>query len=295
LRISYSVNKDNNTQYAIRNIKQENGMPKRPSAYFRPQSLDEALSLLSRPQAMALAGGTALLASDVNGEVVDLQELGLDQVEFLNGRLLAGTMVRLAALAEYLEENGRREDPTTLLSKAIRQAGPNTFRNAATLGGVIASRPADSELLAALLVLEAELTLQTAGRPAATLSLSDYLAADERPAGLITEIAIPWQNGQAISERVARTPADYPIVSITAWQPDGGTVRLAATGIRQRPLRLATAEDALANGLVEDATLAKAAAAASQASNHPGDFRGDTAYRAQMAAVLTRRVLTQIQ
>ena len=46
---------------------------------------------------------------------------------------------------------------TPLLQKAIHQAGPNTYRNAATIGGVCASRLADSELLAALLVLEADL------------------------------------------------------------------------------------------------------------------------------------------
>jgi CO/xanthine dehydrogenase FAD-binding subunit len=28
-----------------------------------------------------------------------------------------------------------------------------------------------------------------------------------------------------------------------------------------------------------------------QATDHPGDFRGDAAYRAEMVAVLTRRVL----
>ena len=34
--------------------------------------------------------------------------------------------------------------------------------------------------------------------------------------------------------------------------------------------------------------------AAAAASSHPGDFRGDAAYRADMAAVLTRRVLMQL-
>jgi CO/xanthine dehydrogenase FAD-binding subunit len=37
--------------------------------------------------------------------------------------------------------------------------------------------------------------------------------------------------------------------------------------------------------------IAAAAEAARAATTHPGDFRGDAAYRAEMAAVLTRRVL----
>ncbi|HQF70114.1 MAG TPA: xanthine dehydrogenase family protein subunit M, partial [Promineifilum sp.] len=93
-------------------------------------------------------------------------------------------------------------------------------------------------------------------------------------------------------ERVARTPADAPIVSVTLWRPDGGAVRLAATGISPRPMRLRAAEAALGDGTAE--AVAAAAEAARAAALHPGDFRGDAAYRAEMAAVLTRRVLQSL-
>jgi CO/xanthine dehydrogenase FAD-binding subunit len=261
--------------------------------------LDEALLLLARPDMVALAGGTTLLAGAVPeppvlaGGVVDLQDLGLNQVKVAGGRLVVGAMVRLVEVAAYLEQNGRPGEAAALLSTAIRQAGPNTFRNAATMGGVIGGRPADSELLAALLVLEADLMLQWAGVEPFTLSLAEYLAAGERPVGLITEIGLPWQTGQGASERVARTPADYPIVAVTGWRPDGGTIRLAATGISARPVRLGAAEAALVDDL-DDNAIEQAGAAARGSSDHPGDFRGDRAYRAEMAAVLTRRVLRQL-
>jgi CO/xanthine dehydrogenase FAD-binding subunit len=279
--------------YSLRNAQQEITMPQKPSGYHRPQILAEALSLLTRPDTLPLAGGTTLLAGDVNGAVVDLQDLGLDQTELAGSRLVVGAMIRLADMAAFLEQNGRPGDPAALLQMATRQAGPNTFRNAGTLGGLIAGRPADSELLAALLVLEAELTLQWAGQEPFTLSLADYLSAGERPVGLITEVTLSWQTGQGASERVARTPADDPIVAITGWRPAGGTIRLAATGISERPLRLTAAEAALANGL-DDSTIEQASTAAHDSPTHPGDFRGDAAYRAEMAAVLVRRVLAQL-
>jgi CO/xanthine dehydrogenase FAD-binding subunit len=166
-----------------------------------------------------------------------------------------------------------------LLQQAIHYSGPNTYRNAATLGGTIASRLPDSELLAALLVLEAQLHLANGE----AMSLVDYLAAGERPSTLIIAVTIPWANGQGRSERVARTPADYPIVSITLWQPEEGSGRLAATGLGERPFRLTTAEAHLNDSQA-------AAAAAQSANQHPGDFRGNAAYRAEMAAVLTKRV-----
>lgn len=269
-------------------------MSKRPSGYFRPKSLEEALTLLARPDTRPLAGGTTLLAGDVSGEVVDLQDLGLNQLKLAEGWLVLGATTRLTDLADFLSHNGRPHDPATLLLKAIRQAGPNTFRNAATVGGLMAARPADSELLAAFLVVDAELTWQWAGAEPAHLSLADYLAAEEprlAGAGLITEVKLNWPAGQGHSERVARTPADYPIVSITAWQPEDGPLRLAATGISDRPVRMAAAEAVLAGNGLSDEAIQQASDAARASSQHPGDFRGDADYRAEMAAVLTRRLL----
>jgi len=260
-------------------------VPQKPTDYYRPDNLDEALRLLSQPDVFPLAGGTKLLTGDVTGAVVDLQNLGLNQIGLANGELHVGATTTLTTLAESLPDGG----PADLLRQLIRQAGPNTYRNAATLGGVIASRRPDSELLAGLLALAATLTFDGSSVP--SMSLADYLAAGERPSPLITAIAIAWQDGQGRSERVARTPADYPIVSVTLWQPQGGSPRLAATGIGERPFRLTAAESHLKNG-INDTTIQAAAQAAQAAGHHPGDFRGSAAYRAEMTAVLTKRVLT---
>jgi CO/xanthine dehydrogenase FAD-binding subunit len=264
-------------------------MPKRATAYYRPKTIEEALDLLTQPDTVPLAGGTSLLAGDVEAAVVDLQALGLDQIRVSEDEMYIGAMVRLADWFTYLADNFQSRSPAKLLQNAIHRAGPNTYRHAATTGGVAAARLPDSELLAAMLVLEGVLFLQSPEEQ--TISLADYLALAERPSGLITEIRLSWTSGQGLSERVARTPADYPIVSITTWQPDGLPPRLAATGIDDRPIRLKKSEEILAAGLTAEAVSLAAAAAAGRCL-HPGDFRGDTAYRSKMAAVLTGRVLT---
>ncbi|MBK8987925.1 MAG: FAD binding domain-containing protein [Chloroflexi bacterium] len=262
-------------------------MPQKPDAYYRPDNLPEALRLLSQPNVFVLAGGTNLLTGDVAGAVVDLQGLGLNQIQHTAVTLHLGATVTLANLVDWLREQADPTGMAGLLLQAIRQAGPNTYRHAATVGGVIASRLPDSELLAALLVLETGLEMQTP--EPASLTLADYLLAEERPSGLITHVVIPWGSGRFAAERVARTPADAPIVSVTGWQPEGGRPRLAATGIGPRPTRLAQAEAALAAG---DA--AAAVQASQSAGHHPGDFRGDAAYRQEMTAVLARRVLAEL-
>jgi carbon-monoxide dehydrogenase medium subunit len=219
--------------------------------------------------------------------MVDLQALGLNRI-LLSENLQVGATAKLADLVDFLRSNS--SGAGLLLRKAIHQAGPNTYRHAATLGGIVASRLPDNELLAALLVLEAQLSLRTP--EVMSISLLDYLGAEERPPGLITDITVPWTEGEGASQRVARTPADYPIVSITLWQPATSVPRLAATGIGGRPLRLVEAEKELKDGITEEAIQA-AATAARAANRHPGDFRGGAGYRAHMAAVLTRRLLRE--
>ncbi len=267
-------------------------MPKNPTAYYRPTSVDEALRLLRQPNTVPLAGGTSLLATEAGTDaaVVDLQDAGLNTLNWADdGRLLRlGAMTHLTDLDEFLAPLTNLEGEVALLRDALRRAGPNTYRNAATVGGIVASRLPDSELLAALLVLDATVSLRLPSPE--IISLAAYLADDDPPPGLITELIIDWPPGRGRAERVARTPADYPIVSVALWQPRDGGPRLAATGIGPRPMRLTAAEAALRGG-VNEATIAAAAEAARAAAHHPGDFRGDAAYRADMAAVLTRRVL----
>lgn len=265
-------------------------MPATPIAYHRPHKLTEALKLLQRPEARPLAGGTWLLATEFAGEAIDLQELGLNQINWDDSdQLSVGAMTRLADLDAFLAASEPAQGPQTLLRQAIRHAGPNTRRHAATIGGTIAARLPDSELLAALLVLESQVTMQQP-ETANTLSLADYLAVPEQSPGLITAVTIPFTAGYGDLARVARTPADDPIVTVLLWQPEGGGLRLAATGVATRPGRLPEVEQAVRASLSAE-SIEQAAAAARAAVVHPGDFRGDAAYRAEMAAVLTRRLL----
>jgi carbon-monoxide dehydrogenase medium subunit len=270
-------------------------MPKKPGAYHRPKNLAEALQLLAQPDSVALAGGTKLLASEEGlqvDNVIDLQALGLNQIEAARDNLHAGATCTLKEFADTLAREYADEPLSTLLQQAVKREGPNTYRNAATLGGTVASRLPDSELLAALLVVDARLVFARSPDPQEE-SLNVYLKAEDPLNELISGVQIPWTGGRGAAERVARTPADYPIVSIVAWQPAGEAFRLAATGISSLPIRLFSAEEFLTEDLNEDVINA-AARMAKESADHPGDFRGDAAYRAQMAEVLTRRALISL-
>jgi probable selenate reductase FAD-binding subunit len=252
--------------------------------YHRPDRPEDALALLNQSGAVPLAGGTTLLATPDSQleQVVDLQELQWRTISAEANWLRLGSLATLADVASADLLLGAAGD---LLRQAALRAGPNTYRNAATLGGLIASRPEASELLAALLVLRAELVL--AGSPPESVPLEQYLA---EPRGLIEAIRLPWpQEGRGAAQSIGRTPADTPIVHVVAWVA-GADARLAAGGVGPQVLRLTQAEQIWEGGAGEAAAAAEAAVAEVAPQ---GDFRGSAEYRQAMLGVLVKRALAQ--
>jgi CO/xanthine dehydrogenase FAD-binding subunit len=251
--------------------------------YHRPETPEAALALLRQDGAVPLAGGTTVLAAPDERveQVVDLQALTWREIAVADGWLRLGSLVTLAEIESSAVVAGPASD---LLRQAAHRAGPNTFRNAATVGGLIASRPAVSDLLAVLLVLGAELEL--AGAETATCPLEAY-PSSPLP-GLIAAVRVPWPlAGAGALEAVGRTPADAPIVHVAAWAGPAG-VRVAAGGVGPRVLRLAAAEAALA---AAPDVLAAAVGATMSSVDPVGDFRGTAEYRRAMVGVLLRRAL----
>lgn len=239
------------------------------TAYHRPTTVAEALRLLARPgmNTAAIAGGTFFVPRRNEGvdEVVDLQALSLDGVEYGPDRLTLGAMVRLQTLVND-------DRAPALLRDAARREGPNTFCHAGTVGGAIVAAGWESEFLAALLVFEADVEIQTPGGSRA-LPLPDVLAG--APAalngGLLAAVSLRT-GGRTAAERVARTPADKPIVAAVGRLDGAGRLRLALCGVAETPV------------LVDPARLDSLAP--------PADFRGSAEYRREMAAALAKRVAT---
>ncbi|MCE7985730.1 MAG: hypothetical protein DYG89_31515 [Caldilinea sp. CFX5] len=250
----------------------------RVKEYHRPDSVTAALTLLGRPgvTSVVLAGGTQitpqLVASDYAADtevdaVVDLQAVGLTQVECHGDRLTLGAMVRVQTLVETA-------DAPALVREMAQREGPNTLRHVATIGGLVVNGNPESECLAALLLFDAEVQIQSRSGEK-RMGLADLLAHGRASldGGLVTAITITT-TGKTASDRVARTPADAPIVAALARQTDDGNVRLALCGVAATPC------------LVNPDAVA--------ALTPPADFRGSSAYRRQMAVTLSRRVIAQI-
>lgn len=232
--------------------------------YHRPNSIEAALSLLEADGAAALGGGTVLSHQQGPRTVVDLQALGLDQITATDTHTTAGAMVRLQDLIESPET-------PALVAEAAGREGPNTLRNAATVGGVVACGDWESELLAALLAHDATVTMQrSTGSEEVTLE-DAFTGRDART--LITKVRIAT-GGEGASARTGRTPADESIVSVYGRRDAAGNTRLAMSGVAAVPVLV---DHDQVNDL-----------------DPPGDFRGSPGYRRELARILGRRVLDEI-
>lgn len=114
-----------------------------PFELAQPRKLDDALTLLAEPGAVALAGGTDLLDRmkehlDAPKLLVSLKHLGLDQVSFDKGAgLKLGALTTLAAVATHPDV---RAQYPALAESAAHAATPN-IRGQGTLGGSLSQRP----------------------------------------------------------------------------------------------------------------------------------------------------------
>ncbi len=237
--------------------------------YHRPSNVAEALQLLSRPNVNTtlMGGGTRLVAhmDEQIEEIVDLQNVGLAEINYQPPRLTLGAMVRLQTIVDDVRL-------PALLRQTARQELPSTLRNMATIGGLVVSACAESELLAALLVYEATVQIETAYE-LKSMSLTDFWGdvPTSLVCGIVTSVSLAI-SGQTTTDRVARTPMDKAIVAAVARQTDDGNLYLALCGVAKTPI------------LVNQTNI-------QEQIDPPHDFRGSAEYRRKMAEVLVKRVI----
>jgi CO/xanthine dehydrogenase FAD-binding subunit len=247
------------------------------TAYHRPKTLDEALTLLAQPNILPLGGGTLLAARRPTAhpiEVVDLQSLGLDSINKKGNELQLGATVTLQQLLES-------EDCPDALKSALRLEAPLNLRNSATVAGTLVSCDGRSTFATTMLALDAKLDIRNSLDDSRISNLGDFLPL--RPRGLITSITIPL-NVKLAFEYVSRTPADKPIVCVALTQWNSGRTRLAVGGYGKNPM------------LAMDGTESEGLETAARNAFHEAtDEWASAEYRMDVGATLAKRCLENIQ
>jgi CO/xanthine dehydrogenase FAD-binding subunit len=195
--------------------------------YHRPQTLEQGMALISRtkPRTLPLGGGTSLSHRQPESvEVVDLQALGLNQINKTGNNLEIGATATIQQLIEY---DGL---PAALLP-ALKLEAPLNIRNAASIAGTLVTSDGRSTLATIMMALDAKLIIQPDAQELSVGSLLP-LRTSLLQGKLITTIIIPV-NVKVAFDYISRTPSDKPIVCATLVRWSSGRTRLSLGGMEK--------------------------------------------------------------
>ena len=249
------------------------------TTYHRPQTLDEALTLLTQANTFPLGGGTLLASrhgTTDSVQVVDLQALGLNSLIRNGNNLELGATLTLQALLES-------EHCPAALKSALKLEAPLNIRNAATVAGTLIACDGRSTFASVLLAMDAKIEqalFDNSKIEYRVTNVGDFLPL--RSTNLIMKVIIPL-NVKLAFESVAKTPADKPIVCASLAQWNSGRTRLVLGGYGKSPM------------LAMDGTEANGAETAARNTYHEAtDEWASAEYRIDVAATLAKRCLENL-
>lgn len=271
--------------------------------YVAPRTVAEAVAVLAErgDDTSLLAGGQSLMPLMnmrlARPEVLlDVNGLGeLASWELAGDRLTVGALVRAADLERAAQV--RAEHPA--LVGAISHIGHPQIRNRTTIGGNVAHADPSSELPGMLAALDGSVEL-TSHRGSRTLPWSEFFVSvfmtAREPDEMVTSVTFPLLEGWDVSfSEMARRHGDFPIVALTvATRTEGGVLsglRVAATGVSDRPVRLTEVEEAAVGRRLDGALVADLVDLARAAIDPQPDGAGSAEYRKYLLGTLLERSL----
>lgn len=269
-----------------------------------PRSLDEALTACGASEPpMLLAGGTVALIDIRAGKLDPRMVVSLDRVPGLREITRDGQALVIGArttVTDLLESPLIAELAPSLAEAAGMFAGL-MVRNAATVGGNIATGSPAADLVPPLMALDAQVELTRAGATR-QVPLAEFYTGYKRnvrtPGEIITRVILPDpQSGDHSSfYKLARRKGDAITVvgvAVTVRLKDGvcSRARIALASVAPMPVRATTAEIQLEGRPLTVEIIEAAAAAAETASSPIDDVRASGVYRRKMVRVLVRRLL----
>ena len=278
-----------------------------PFAYVRPESLEDAISVLEEhgEEARILAGGQSLMATlnmrlSAPAVLVDIGRVpGLAGIEEVGGGLRIGAMTRHAEV----EASDLVRSQAPLIAGAMPHIAHPAVRNRGTFGGSIALADPAAELPACALALGARMTIAGNGGTRTVDADAFFRGLYEttlEPGEVLTAVDVPgigagWTSGFM---ELARRHGDYAIIGLAAHvEVEGGRFgrgRLVFFGAGERPVSAVRSAALLEGERWSDALGDRIADALREELDPPEDLNADAAMRRHLAGVLARRVLAPL-
>ncbi len=279
-----------------------------PFDYARPETVDEAVSLLAEhgEEAKLLAGGQSLvpllalrLASP--SVLVDLNGVrGLDHLRLEGDRLVIGAMARHRDVEELPELRSR----CPMLFEGVSLIGHVAIRNRGTVGGSLAHADPAAEWPSLVLALDGEIDA-TGPKGVRTIPAGEffdtYFTTALAPDEIVSEIRLRLPSGAGVGScfvELARRHGDFALAGVGALLglDEGGSVsdaRVTLIGVRDRAVRSLGAESVLRGARPGEELFAEAAEAVDKEIEPVSDIHATSEYRRHLAKVLVRRALAR--
>jgi len=272
--------------------------------YVAPRTLDEAVRAFAAAAGAGriLAGGTDLLVQMRNGVVapgtiVDIKKIGeLTSIEETKD---GGVRVGAAVSGAVLREHAKLSRVWPGVVEATNLIGSTQVQGRATPGGNLCNGSPEGDSVPAMVAAGAIVTIQGPnGRremPVEKVPKGPGRLNLE-PGEIVVSFTLPPRgkgSSDAYLRMIPRTEMDIAVVGCgVSLTMDNGICTAARVGlgaVAPTVLLVEAAAKALIGSKLDDAALAKAAAACSAACRPIDDKRGTIAYRTKVAGVLLKR------
>jgi len=265
--------------------------------YRRAGSTEEAVGLLSEhgDDAKLLAGGMSLLPLMKLRLATPAVLIDVGRLRDLSYVRDDGDRIAIGALTRHrdLETSELLAAECGVLAAVASKVGDPQVRHRGTLGGSVAHGDPASDLPAALLALDAEITVvgPNGERSVAASELFvGFLETAIAPDDVVTEIRVAKTGSDSFDyQKFQRRAQDWAIVGALAVRA-GGTTRVSLVNMGSTPLRASGVEEAVAGG----ASPTEAAERAPDGAEPPSDLNATTEFRQHLSRVLVRRALEAI-
>ena len=274
--------------------------------YEVAETVDQAVELLTThgEDAKLLAGGHSLLPLMKLRLARPSMLIDIDRLSDLEYIRDAGDRIEIGALTRMCDVAA---DPTLrkqcgLLAGAAGEVGDPQVRHRATIGGSAAHGDPASDIPAALLALDAELTARGPKgerRIPASAFFTSVFETALAPNEVLTAIRVPklGSNTGWSYQKFHRRAIDWAIVGVAALvERDDGHVKRAAIGLTNMgatPLRAGAVEAAVAGAEASPSALRGVSEHAPEGTSPPSDTNGSAEYRRELSKVLVRRALQE--
>lgn len=279
-----------------------------PFEYARPESLDEALRILSEydGEARVLAGGQSLIPL-LNFRLARPQVLvDIALVRELRQLVVERGVLRIGASVTQhtVEHSSEAARWCPLLTKALPLVGHLQNRVRGTVVGSIAHADPAAEMPAVALALDATMVARSATGvreiPAQRFFLGPFTTALKHDE-ILAEVRFPTsRKTRAAVTEVAPRSGDFAIAGVAGKLVTTRTgkvrdVALALFGVGGSPQRLREVEVRLAGERITGDLLDQVAAVASHTARADSeDVHADAAYRAHVSGELVRRAVGEM-